>query len=62
MAEHRKFCLIAKAKHLLDTWRQEHIQKQLRAAVGNDAVFGKIPKGSGEVGVLQNNTVMSCKD
>ena len=29
-------------KLLLDTWSQDHNQKQLRAAVRNDAVFGKI--------------------
>ena len=42
MVEHGKFCSIAETKLLLGTWSQDHIQKQLRAAVQNDAVFGKI--------------------
>ena len=42
MAERGKFWSVAETKLLLDTWSQDHIQKQLRAAVRNDAVFGKI--------------------
>ena len=42
MAEHGKFCSIVETKLLLGTWSQDHIQKQLRAAVQNDAVFGRI--------------------
>ena len=42
MAEHGKFWLIVETKLLLGTWSQDHIQKQLRAAVQNDVVFGKI--------------------
>ena len=42
--EHGKFWLTVKTKFLLDRWSQDHIQEQLRAAVGNNVVFGKIAK------------------
>ena len=42
MAEHGKFWLIVETKLLLGTWSQDHIQKQLRAAMRNDVVFRKI--------------------
>ena len=39
MVEHGQFWSVAETKLLLDTCSQDHIQKQLRAAVRNDAVF-----------------------
>ena len=42
MAERGKFWSVAETKLLLETWSQEHIQEQLRAAVWNDAAFRKI--------------------
>ena len=44
MVEHGMFWLAVKTKFLLDRWSQDHIREQLRAAVRNDAVFGKIAK------------------
>ena len=42
MVERGKFWLVAETKLLLDTWSEDHIQEQLRAAVRNDAAFGNI--------------------
>ena len=42
MAENVKIWLIVETKLLLGMWSQDHIQKQLRAAMRNDVVFGKI--------------------
>ena len=44
---------VVEMKLLLDTWSQEHIQKQLKAAVWNDAVFGKIAKVLAKRGYYQ---------
>lgn len=44
MVEQGEFWSAAKTKLLLDTWSQDNIQKQLRAAMWNDAAFGKIYK------------------
>ena len=42
MAERGKFWSIVEKKLLLETWSQDHIQEQLRAAVRHDTVFRKI--------------------
>ena len=46
-------------KLLLDTWSQDHIQKQLRAAVPNDAAFGKISEVLAKRGYYR--TIQQCR-
>ena len=58
MAEHGKFWAVAETKLLLDTWRQDHFQKQLRAAVRNNAVFRKISEVLEKRGYYQ--TIQQC--
>ena len=59
MAERGKFWLVAETKLLLDTWSQDHIQKQLRAAVRNDGVFEKIAEVLAKRGYYQ--TIQQCR-
>ena len=59
MAEHGKFWSIVEMKLLLDTWSQDHIQKQLRAAVQNNAVFRKIAKVLAKQGYYR--TMQQCR-
>ena len=59
MAECGKFWSVAETKLLLDTWSQDHIQKQLRAAEQNDAVFRKIPKLLAKRGYYR--TIQQCR-
>ena len=59
MAERRKFWSVAEPKLLLDTWSQDHIQEQLRAAVWNDAVFGKIAEVLAKRGYYR--TIQQCR-
>ena len=58
MAEREKFWSVAEMKLLLDTWSQDHIQKQLRAAMWNNAAFGKIAEVLAKRGYYR--TIQQC--
>ena len=59
MAERGKFWSVAETKLLLDTWSQDHILEQLRAAVQNDAAFGKIAEVLAKWGYYR--TIQQCR-
>ena len=61
MAERGKFQSIVETKLLLDTWIQDHIQKQLRAAMWNDAVFRKITEVLAQWGVYMYRMIQQCR-
>ena len=59
MVERGKFWSVAETKLLLDTLSQDHIQEQLRAAVRNDAAFGKIAEVLAKRGYYR--TIQQCR-
>ena len=59
MAEREKIWSVEETKLLLDdTWSQDHIQKQLRAAVRSDAVLRKIAEVLAKRGYYR--TIQQC--